>query len=324
MKHNKIEKRICILLAAGDIVVNYNAYAKVNLGLNIIGKRPDGYHEIETLMVTVDLCDTVEVSEQAHGIQIVCPELVGVPGTDNIAYKAANCFLSTHSSALDKGLAIHIAKNIPVGAGMGGGSSDAAAVLLAMQDLAFGSPLQDTDYLVELGAKVGSDVAFFVGANSKPPRWHSALCRGRGEYVERVVGREFWLVMVFPEIPISTEWAYKQYDALSTSTVLSSCAKRRRMDALLDVFASGDSESLGRSVFNDLETPVCKCYPFVSRIKDALVSAGAHGACMTGSGSAVYGICDSFEESLVVKERLTGMLPREAGPCAVKIAKTRG
>jgi 4-diphosphocytidyl-2-C-methyl-D-erythritol kinase len=318
-------------------MVNHQAYAKVNLGLSIVAKRPDGYHEIETLMVTIDLFDIVQVKERSQGIEIVCPELVLVPQTDNIAYKAADCFLSEHGTKPDRGFGIHITKNIPVGGGLGGGSSDAAAVLLALQELMFGSFLGSIDHLVQIGARVGSDVAFFVGANSNPPQWHSALCSGRGEHIERIDGGEFWLVTVVPENRIATKWAYDQWDAVNTLGVFSSegsaCKdygltgglgdKDRRMDRLLEAFSSGDPEFLGRAIFNDLEMPVCRSHPLISSIKEGLVSSGAYGACMTGSGSAVYGVCDSLEHSLAVKERFLAVFPHEAGICDVIITKTR-
>lgn len=308
-------------------MVKYNAFAKVNLGLSIVGKRQDGYHEIETLMVAVDLFDVVEVKETSQGLTVICPDLPDVPEDCNLAYRAAKRFIGEETYGTN-GFEIRLTKSIPVGSGLGGGSSDAAAVLLAMRDLICSGGRKTIDDLTHMASEIGSDVPFFLGANSNPSLWNAALCRGRGEKVEEVKGGPFWLVTVFPQLSVGTRWAYNQWDILNPScdckTHVTYGEKRYKIDKVLDAFSQGNPEMLGEAVFNDFEMPVGNFYPEICVIKDALVLAGAYGACMTGSGSAVYGICDSFEHGVAVKQRFLELVPNKIGIVDVKILKTRG
>ena len=298
--------------------VKYRAYAKVNLALGILGKRTDGYHEIGTLMVPVSLADVVSVEAKAQGLRVYCPGLPELHQEHNLAYKAAVSLVSGKLEA--PGFDISIDKAIPPGKGLGGGSSDAAAVLLAISDFLDGKEKPCMAELLEIAAGIGSDVPFFVGANAKPPVWAGALCTGRGERVHPVQGNSFWVLLVLPSVEISTKLAYSKWDdihpdapVLSTSLGFAgTLAADSRLRDVVEAFSSGDPEELGRCIFNDFEKSAYPSYPGLSIIKENLLQSGAFGAALTGSGSAVYGICGSRGHAEEVRARfleLSGGLP---------------
>ncbi len=298
----------------GVQVVEYHAYAKINLALSVLGKREDGYHEIVTLMAPVNISDLVSVEAKPQGLEVFCPDLPGLAQHDNLAYRAAQSFLARQS--ISCGFRISIQKNIPAGKGLGGGSSDAAAALLAMRDVACNLRGVSLGLLMDMASEIGSDVPFFIGANSKPPLWQAAVCTGRGESIHVVEGGSYWLVLVFPEVKVATKMAYSQWDCLYSgeppivpeSTGLESALSLDlRMDRVVRALASNDPESLGKNLYNDLEKPVYSCFPELSIIKENLLKSGADGAAMTGSGSAVYGICSSREHGLEVRNKFLNM-----------------
>jgi 4-diphosphocytidyl-2-C-methyl-D-erythritol kinase len=308
-----------VLSGKGDVkAVKYRAYAKINLALSILGKRTDGYHEIGTLMVPVSLADLVSVEVTTQGLEVYCPGLPGLPQAHNLAYKAAASLVSGEFGT--PGLAISIDKAIPPGKGLGGGSSDAAAVLLAIRDLWKHLNKPDLTALVQTAAGIGSDIPFFIGANAKPPVWEGALCTSKGERVYPVRGGSFWVLLVLPDIEISTRLAYSKWDdmhpeAPTFATPLDfagALAVDSRLRDAAEAFSSNDPERLGRCIFNDFEKSVYPSYPELSIIKEDLLLSGALGAALTGSGSAVYGICGSRGHASEVRERfleLSGGLP---------------
>lgn len=290
-------------------MVKYHAYAKINLGLGILGKRTDGYHEIFTLMVPVSIADRLSVKIGNSGLRICCPDLPDVDEKDNLAYKAAASVFQKRPNI--PGLVISIDKNIPANKGLGGGSSDAAAVLLALKEMQIDEKGLSQDFLMQKAAGIGSDVSFFMGVNAKPPLWQAALCTGRGEEVRPVPKTLYWVVMVYPHVKVSTGRAYSQWDAFHPSVpgldeaVFSGVQSKidPRIDNVLDAFLSKDPEKLGRFLFNDFEKPVYSFYPELFMIKEKLLSSGAFGAMLTGSGSALYGVCASHEHACRVKHR---------------------
>ena len=308
-----------MLEGRGDIrAVKYRACAKINLALGILGKRTDGCHEVGTLMVPISLADVVTVEPQAQGLSLYCPGLPELRQEDNLAYKAAVSLLSGKGRA--HGFAISVEKAIPPGSGLGGGSSDAAAVLLAVSELLEGRDKPDTLHLMETAARLGSDVPFFIGANARPPVWEGAVCTGRGERVHPVQGGSFWVLLGLSDVPISTKSAYSKWDDMNPhvpefATSLDyagALAADPRLRATVEGFASGDLERLGRCVFNDFEKSVYPLYPVLSIIKENLLLSGAFGAALTGSGSAVYGICGSRGHAEEVRDKfleLSGDLP---------------
>jgi 4-diphosphocytidyl-2-C-methyl-D-erythritol kinase len=181
--------------------VKQAAPAKINLYLHIVGRRADGFHDLETLMVPISLGDTLEIDLISSGIAFTCSEPSLSNGEDNLAVRAARLF--REEFGLETGVRIHLEKAVPVGAGLGGGSSDAAAVLLALRQLT--KIACDDARLAELASRLGSDIPFFI--YGKP-----AICRGRGEIIEPVqLKGTYQGLLVHPGFGVSTPWAYKTY-----------------------------------------------------------------------------------------------------------------
>ena len=257
-------------MSSGHHSITLAAPAKINLSLRILGKRPDGFHELETLMAPIMLADEIEI---AHGrgkeITLTCND-PGIPtGSENLCVKAAVAFLE--EVGLDDGVAISLLKRIPHGAGLGGGSSDAAAVLKGLNDL-FDRPLVNEE-LHRIGSRLGSDSPFFLADG---PSW----CRGRGEILEPAseLPRRH-LLLVKPPFPITTVWAYGKYSELKQSEKLSEPLEK---------------QSLGsHEIINDLEIPVFKKYILLPLLKQWLrEQSGVESAFMTGSGSAMVAVME--------------------------------
>jgi 4-diphosphocytidyl-2-C-methyl-D-erythritol kinase len=257
------------------------APAKLNLFLEVLRKRPDGYHDIESLMVAVDLFDTLAVRAQATGaISLTCDPPGLSAGADNLVVKAAN-LLRDRVGRPDLGAAIHLTKRIPTQAGLGGGSADAAAALLALNQI--WKLAQTREELAAMGASIGSDVAFFL---SPPAAW----CEGRGEVVTpEPVGRPLDFVLVAPAVGLATADVYRR---LEVPAAPSAGAELRR------AVRAGDAEAVGRSLFNRLEKPAFALAPAVERVSRRLAGLGPCGALMTGSGSAAFAVCRSRQEAI--------------------------
>ena len=257
--------------------MKFLAPAKVNLYLEILGKRPDGYHELQTLMHRVDLDDEMEISLEGQGINLVA-DGKGIPeGKENLACRAAQVFFE--ELGIQRGLKIRLKKRIPVAAGLGGGSSDAATVMMGLNDLLETSWTQDR--LMALGVKIGADVPFFIF--QKP-----ALAGGIGERLTPVGFPEpIWFLMLIPPFPISTAWAYAAYDRLSNKGKEPAPLKGSYVDIteILPVMR------------NDLEAAAFLMFPQIRRMKEELLAKGAQGALMTGSGPVTYGIFSSKKEA---------------------------
>ncbi len=258
------------------------APAKINLCLSVLGKRPDGYHDVAMLMQMVGLYDEVTVSLSGTGISVVCDGGMAPTGRDNIAWKAAEAVLRRSDGA--RGLAVAIKKTIPVAAGLGGGSSDAAAVLLAANKL-LGTGI-DRAQLAEIGASIGMDVPFFLNGPL-------ALARGRGEVLTRLDALpKFWVLLVNPGFETSTAWVYKNLNLRLTKNV--DCNKIARLTI----------RNIALRLHNDLETVTAAAHPVITRIEEALIAHGAAGARMSGSGPTVFGI---FEEEGVCRAAATAL-----------------
>jgi 4-diphosphocytidyl-2-C-methyl-D-erythritol kinase len=260
------------------------AYAKVNLTLDVLGKRSDGFHDIESVMQTISLHDTITLSVGGErGIRMTC-DMPEIPtGESNLAYKAVSLFFE--KQGVSTGLDIRIEKCIPPEAGFGGGSSDAAAVLRGLSWLlkregvpkAFGTA--ELLKLMDLAAQVGSDVPFFLVGGT-------ALVRGRGEDVIPLPDiPTWWLVIVKPPFGVSTAWAYSRLDEVV----------REKQDV---------SEFLPSLLHNDLELPAVEQHPEIAEIKEALLQVGAQGALMCGSGSAVFGLFEDESAACAAMKQL--------------------
>jgi 4-diphosphocytidyl-2-C-methyl-D-erythritol kinase len=265
------------------------APAKINLFLNIVGRREDGYHLLRSLMCCVGLYDTVHINLPAGGNTIICDHDQVPSDKTNLALKAAllyNDCLLYETDLKPHDVLIRLKKNIPVGAGLGGGSSDAAAVLLGL-DHYYQHPLSK-DRLHLLALQLGADIPFFL---EKRP----SLVSGIGEQLEPVKGLPpMGVVLVYPGFTISTEAVYK-----NLNFGLTKCEKKLRYFP----FNNGKFD-LNQGLCNDLEKSVAQHFPVIVEIKKALLCQGALAASMTGSGSTVFGLFSSQTEAQSAKDRL--------------------
>jgi 4-diphosphocytidyl-2-C-methyl-D-erythritol kinase len=260
------------------------APAKINLCLSVLGRRPDGYHDVEMLMQMVGIYDEVCVSPGATGIALSCDSGSVPAGPANIAWKAADALLKRSGSR--RGVTITIRKAIPVAAGLGGGSSDAAAVLTAMNTL-LGTGL-DRHALAAIGAGIGMDVPFFF-------QGPLALARGRGELVTNLTPLPpFWVLLVNPGFETSTAWAYQNVNLRLTKKV--DCTK----------IAGFSVREIARHLHNDLETVTAAAHPAIQPMVDALLAQGALGARMSGSGPTVFGIFETEDACRAAGVALAG------------------
>ena len=273
--------------------IEVRAHAKLNLTLDIIGKRDDGYHDLQMVMQAVELHDTVRVVRRDCGIEcsIDCAALPS--GEGNIAYKAARCFFD--ATGVDGGVSIAIEKRIPFAAGMAGGSADAAAVLHAMRRL-FAPELSDAA-LSELGAKVGSDVPFCLLGGT-------ALAEGRGERLTSLPP--------MPRVPIGL---CKPDFPLSTPELFSLVRQgkiTRRPDtaAMLDALARKDTDAVASQLCNVFEEILPEKYAEVHTIRAQMLALGAAGALMTGSGPTVFGIFKREDAARRAMETLQEKYPQ--------------
>lgn len=249
--------------------------AKVNLSLRVLGKREDGFHEVFTIMQTVSLHDTLRFEADSEGITLTCNEPT-IPNDDrNIIVRAANALTTRFSVA--SGARIQLEKRIPSPGGLGGGSSNAAVTLLALNRLwNLGASLDD---LAAIGAELGADVPFFLYGGT-------AIGTGKGSTIECVEDEyEPWMIIVTPSVDVPTPAAYAM---LSTPTLT-----KERAESTLTNYRSGADG--GIEPVNDLEKTVFAAFPEIERVKNALVELGAKQALMSGSGASVFGIFDNEE-----------------------------
>jgi len=258
--------------------------AKVNLFLEVLRKRPDGYHEIQTLMQRVDLSDEVEIDLGGQEIRLVSEGGEVPEGMENLACRAARIFCQEFG--IPGGLQIRLKKRIPVAAGLGGGSSNAATVLMGLNGLLQAGG--DEERLMTLGAKIGADVPFFIF--QKP-----ALARGIGEKLTAVnLPRPLWFLMLVPPFRIATAWAYQTYDNLP--------GKKKEPTRLKDYYA--DLADLSPVLKNDLESAALTRHPQIAQMKEELLKQGARGALMSGSGPVVFGLFSSEKEAERAKKAM--------------------
>ncbi len=249
------------------------APAKINLSLDVLHKRPDGYHEVKMVMTTIDLADRIELVPLASDtIKIVSHNRFVPDDHRNLAYQAAKLLKETFG--IRKGVAISIAKAIPVAAGLAGGSSDAAATLRGLNKLwRLGLTL---DELAELGAKIGSDVSFCVYGGT-------AIATGRGEKIEHIPAPPpCWVILAKPAIGVSTAEVYR---SLNVNTI-----EHPDVDGMVQAIKHQDYEGICSLVGNVLEDVTLKKYPEVAHIKEQMKRFGADAVLMSGSGPTVFGL----------------------------------
>ncbi len=257
---------------SGPPELGLDAPAKINLFLEVLGKREDGYHEIETVMQAVGLSDRLEFWRRPAGEFSI--SVAGGPAPadeDNLALRAAR--LLARESGEQEGIHIHLEKRIPVGGGLGGGSSDAAAALRGLDRLwGLGARRED---LANIGSKLGSDVNFFLSGGT-------AVCRGRGELVEPLeVHHAINVLLYIPQRQVATRDIYARLRMPLTSG-------RRSCHTITKALKQGAFEDGGRELFNRLEEPVFELYPDLAAARSVLTGEGALGTLLSGSGSTVF------------------------------------
>ncbi len=271
-------------------MVTVEANAKINLTLDILGKRPDGYHEVAMVMQTVGLHDTVTLEKRPQGISLT----INVPwlkaDEKNLAWRAAA--LVQEKFGLTGGVHIELTKRIPVAAGLAGGSADAAAVLKGMSEL-YALNLSD-EQLCELGASLGSDIPFCLLGGTM-------LATGRGEVLKRLPDMpETWVVLVKPRISVSTAWAYQNYDAQGA-------AKHPDNEAIQQEIARGNRKGVAKLLCNVLESVTINKYDVIERYKQMMLDNGAMASMMSGSGPTVFALAQSREQA----EKIAGLMRQE-------------
>jgi len=271
------------------------APAKVNLFLEVLRRRADGYHEIETVMHAVDLGDELEFA-RADRIELVCDAPQVPVGGDNLVVKAAQ--LLREAAQTKAGARIRLYKRIPIGAGLGGGSSDAAAALVGLNAL-WGLGM-DRDQLAELAGRVGSDVPFFIYGGT-------ALCRGRGEKVTPIqCPARLHFVLLLPRVLVSTARVYENLTLRLTIPPKPGTFNRLAVE-------SGDISAIAAALFNRLEETTFALYPELADWKAKLAPHPFLGMLMSGSGSCLYGLCKNAAQA----QRLAREVDDGSATCVV-------
>jgi len=272
--------------------------AKVNLYLQITGKRADGYHELETVMLPLDLGDTLTFELQPAGIVLECNDPRLPVDDTNLIVRAAQKLAERFG--VTAGAKITLEKRTPLAAGLGGGSSNAATSLVALNNLwNVGASRAELD---ELAASMGSDINFFLAGGA-------ALCRGRGEQVEPLECRlSAAILLVNPGFGISTKWAYESWKEAAQRLTVAPPA----VSLLTRALAKNDLDAVCQSLYNSLETPSVGKFPVLELLKSGMRTAGATGALMSGSGATVFGLFADTD----VAEACAQQIREEFGPSA--------
>ncbi len=277
------------------------APAKINLSLKILGRREDGFHEIETLISPISLADKIDIDRQARWIDFSCDDPTVPSGDENLVVRAAKAFF--WKTKISGGVGIKLHKKIPHGAGLGGGSSDAAATLRALNKI-FEAKLS-LEELAKLGSTIGSDVAFFLFESA-------AVCKGRGEIVNPTkLKKKLSILLLKPAFSVSSGWAYSRWE--DSKEIPGISYQRQSFD--------------GQRLANDLERPVFEKFVFLAQLKTWLLKQAEVGAAlMSGSGSTLFAVLrenadvDSSRRSPakadLVAKRAREELDREIWTCA--------
>lgn len=257
--------------------IELSSHAKINLRLDVLRKRADGYHEVRTVLQKVSLKDELRITIAKRDIKVECDNHLVPANEGNLAYTAAQTMLNRYE--IKDGVSISIKKNIPIAAGLGGGSSNAASTLTGINQL-FGLGIGKQE-LMKIGRDIGVDVPFFIFGKT-------ALATGIGDRLEAIeMIPKLWLLLITPDIQISTAWAYRSLRIGLTS---------KPININIHNYINHTAEIIN-ILSNDLEKVVIPQYPVIQRIKEELLDKGAKGSLMSGSGSTVYGIFSSEGEA---------------------------
>ncbi len=264
------------------------ARAKINLSLDIVDKRADGYHELDTIFSEIELCDYITIEKTASkNIEIECSDKTLSCGEDNLVYKAAGLLMDEFQA--ECGLSIYIEKNIPMGAGLGGGSSDAAAVLKALNEmLALG--LSDEE-LRKRAVLLGADVPFFISGGT-------VRAKGIGDIIEPLEDIKLPpMIVVKPDVSVPTAFAYKAFDSYSSKF-------HPDIESLVRALEANDIYGIFKFVGNSFEGPVFEAYKQIPKIKERLLELGAGACVMTGSGSALFALFENSKKASNAYEQI--------------------
>ena len=269
--------------------IKLKSRAKVNLSIDVLGKRQDGYHLVEMIMQTIDLYDLIEIKEKEENQITIKSASEEIPlDCNNLVYKAADLIKKTFN--INKGVEIHIKKNIPVAAGMAGGSSNAAAVLVGLNKL-WNLNLSDQT-LEELGLKLGADVPFCINGGA-------VLASGIGEELTPIKGlsKDVCIVVCKPDLFVSTKEVYEGLD-------LQNIKNRPDNKFLIECLKKGNINLLATNMVNVLETVTSKMHEEIKDIENVMLENNALGSMMSGSGPTVFGLFDKEEDALSTKGEL--------------------
>ncbi len=253
------------------------AYAKINLGLDVVGRLPNGYHEVKMIMQTVDIFDELTLERAESGITVTADTGELPTDENNLIYKAAKLMMGEFP--IEGGVRIYLRKNIPIAAGMAGGSTDAAAAMKGMNEL-FGLGASGEE-LMKLGVRIGADVPYCIMGGT-------ALAEGIGEKLTALSSPpDCLLVVAKPEISVSTKYVYEHLDAADYS--------HPDIDGMVGAIEEGSLNGIVRRLENVLESVTAEEYPVVTAIKKVMTESGALGSLMSGSGPTVFGIFDNLQ-----------------------------
>jgi len=265
---------------------------KVNLILNILGKRPDGFHELETVMHPVNVFDEIDFARVTRGFHLTCSDPTLPTDAGNLVHRAAMLFFQ--KTEIRDGVRIHLEKKIPLAAGLGGGSGNAATTLLGLNEI-FGKPLSG-EALSDIAASLGSDIPFFL--QTKP-----GLGIGRGEQIQPL---DFFpalkgaaILLIHPGFGISTPWAYQNL-ARFPSALNGSPGRAQKLISLLQ---TADLRSAGAEFYNSLEAPALEKYPLLALFQEFLRENGAAATLMSGSGSTTFALARNLAEAEQLTEK---------------------
>jgi 4-diphosphocytidyl-2-C-methyl-D-erythritol kinase len=268
------------------------SFCKVNLLLNILGKRPDGFHELETIMQPVNFDDELAFERGGNGVRILCSDKILPTDSRNLVFRAAENFLA--AAKISDGVKIHLGKKIPLAAGLGGGSGNAATTLLTLNEL-FGQPLA-VERLFEIAATLGSDIPFFL--QNQP-----ALATGRGEKIQPLEsfpalrGRAF--LLIHPGFGIATPWAYQNLTRFPAALH----GQKGRAQKLISLLQTADLKTAAAEFCNSLEAPALEKFPILRLFQEFLRANGALAALMSGSGSTTFAICENVSAAQSLAEK---------------------
>ena len=266
--------------------ITLKSRAKINLSIDVLGKRQDGYHLVEMIMQTIDLYALIEINEKDNDQITIKSTSDEIPlDCNNLVYKAANLIKKTFN--INKGVEIHIKKNIPVAAGMAGGSSNAAAVLVGLNKL-WNLNLSNQQ-LEKIGLKLGADVPFCINGGA-------VLASGIGEELTPIKGltKDVCILVCKPDLFVSTKEVYECIDSKDID-------KRPNNKFLIECLKNEDTRQLAENMFNVLEGVTMDKHPVIQQIKDIMTNNRALGAMMSGSGPTVFGLYENREDAVKCK-----------------------